>query len=61
MSRILLLLLLLLLLGGTGIGVVALPWPSGLGHADAPAFRTALAERGDVVVTVTAAGALSAY
>jgi HlyD family secretion protein len=56
-SRIL---LLLLLLGGAGLGVAALPWPSGLGHADAPAFRTAFAERGDIVVTVTAAGALSA-
>jgi HlyD family secretion protein len=54
------LLLLSLLLAGTGIGTVALPWRPMLSRADAPVYRTAAVERGDIVATVTAAGALSA-
>lgn len=58
MRRILL--FLLLLLAGAGFGGAALTWPAVLGHADAPAYRTAPIERGDIIATVTAAGALSA-
>jgi HlyD family secretion protein len=52
----------LVLLGliATGVGVVALPQLTLLGRADAPAYRTAAMERGELIVTVVAAGTLKA-
>jgi HlyD family secretion protein len=52
--------LLPMLLAASGAGVAALPWPPLLERAEGPVYRTAAVERGDVVATVTAAGALSA-
>jgi HlyD family secretion protein len=48
-----------LLLATAGLGAAA-PWLSEFGRADAPAYRTAALDRGDIVATVATSGTLNA-